>query len=311
MLSERWTWLRSQGLGVICGLATVVLLAIGSFVLSATRGGASAGVRLDDMRAFFEPPSFTHFWFYLLLPVLTLYGINTFLATWHSVTTKWRNGTRDPQMFAAAFFHVGFLVALIAHLVGGVAGTSGSMLIDGEWRALPSGPEIRLTTTDVVRLPGGMPKTIHANVELRSADGAISTAAIGFNEPLTRDLGIRLVLLQQPVTSLVAVFAAGDERCALHLGESCTLAGTTLRLAELRDSGTHGMLARVAIGDAVEWMMKGMPRVLSDGTEFSLTELESRPAVFVSLRYAPGNPWAFVSALLLVTGVVLMVRGFV
>ena len=50
----RWAWLRSQGLGLVCGFATVLLFAIGSVVISATRDGASSAIHMDDLRGFFE-----------------------------------------------------------------------------------------------------------------------------------------------------------------------------------------------------------------------------------------------------------------
>lgn len=306
----RWTWLRSQGLGVCCGLLTVLLLAVGSFVLSATRDGASAGIGLDDVRAFFDPPSLTHLWFYALLPVLTLYGINTFLATWHSVTTRWRNGMRDPQLYAAAFFHVGFLVALLAHLIGGIGGNVGGMLIDADWRPMPGGPEIRLVDTDVEQLPGGRPKMIYAHVETRAPGGEPRPATISYNRPLSSGFGSRLVLLQRPTMSKVAVLGSGDERCALHLGDSCSLAGLPLRLLELRDSGPHGTLARVALGNRARWMAAGMPLALNDETSIEMLGVEPRAAAFVTLRHAPGNGWALLSAILLTIGVVLMTRKF-
>jgi hypothetical protein len=268
MRSEgRWTWLRSQGLGICCGLATVLLLAIGSFVLAATRGGASAAIGLDDVRGFFDPPAWTHVWFYALLPVLTLYGVNTLLATWHSAATKWKQGTRDPRMYAAAFFHVGFLVALLAHLVGGFGGSAVAKRIDAEWRGIPGGSEIRLVGTDVERLPDGTPKMIFAKVETRAPGGEPEAATIAYNRPLSSGFGADLVLLQRPTISTVAVLTAGDERCALHVGDRCSLAGHPVRLLELRDAGPHGKLARIALGDRAHWLMSGMPISPATGPE--------------------------------------------
>ena len=311
MRSEgRWIWLRSQGLGICCGLATVLLLAIGSFVLAATRGGASAGIRLDDVRAFFEPPAWTHLWFYALLPVLTLYGVNTFLATWHSVTTKWNQGMRDPRLYAAAFFHVGFLVALLAHVVGGFGGSIDVKRIDADWRKIPGGVEIRLVGTDVEPLPDGTPKMIFVEVETRVPGGQPEAATIAYNRPLSSGFGADLVLLQRPTISTVAVLTAGEERCALHLGDSDTLAGHRVRLLEVRDAGPHGTLARVALGDRAHWLMRGMPVSLGDGAAVEVQSIETRPAALVTLRRAPGNGLALVSGLFLTLGDVLMVRRF-
>ena len=93
-------WLRSQELGLACGLATVALLAVGSVVLPATADGASKGIALDDVRPFFDRPSSTHAWFYGLVAVLAAYALNTALATWHSVTRRWRAGVRAPTAYA-------------------------------------------------------------------------------------------------------------------------------------------------------------------------------------------------------------------
>jgi hypothetical protein len=90
-------WLFSQGLGVLCGQATVLLLAIGSVVLTATREGASASIEMDDVRAFFDPPSVVHLWFYLLVTVLAVYALNTTLATCQNMARKWRAGVRAPR----------------------------------------------------------------------------------------------------------------------------------------------------------------------------------------------------------------------
>jgi hypothetical protein len=117
---SRWEWLFSQGLGVLCGQATVLLLAVGSIVLSATRDGASAMIAMDDIRGFFAPTSPVHFWFYLLIPVLGLYGLNTLLATCRSVLRKWRAGARFAQAYAPSVIHLAFLFSLVAHLIGGL-----------------------------------------------------------------------------------------------------------------------------------------------------------------------------------------------
>ena len=122
---RRWDWLFSQGLGVVCGQATVLLLAIGSVVLTATRDSASAAIAMDDLRGFFVAPSAVHTWFYLLVPILGLYALNTALATWQSVARKWRSGIRAPRFYAAAVIHVAFLTGLLAHAIGGLGGAHG------------------------------------------------------------------------------------------------------------------------------------------------------------------------------------------
>jgi hypothetical protein len=304
--------LRSQGLGVCCGLASTLLLAVGSFVIAATRGGASAALRLDEVLPFFDPPSPAHLWFYLLLPVLALYGLNTALATWHSVSIKWRSGFRKPWAYAAALIHIGFLLALLAHLVGGIGGREARLLLHGDWSEIPDGRQVRVTSVDVDVLPGGMPKTVRVEVEVRRRDGSVESGVMGYNEPLSDRFGSNLVLFQRPVSIPVeAVLATGDERCTLARGGRCRLGGREIHLVDLRDSGAHGMLARVIVAGRDGWIPAGVPQTLGPGLVFTLTHVERQTGALVTWRRAPGNPWALAAALFLVVGVALMWRRFV
>lgn len=311
--ASRWTWLRSQGLGVCCGLATVALLGIGSFVLARTRGGASAGVELDDIRAFFDPLSVTHLWFYLLIPVLGLYALNTLLATWHSVGFKWRNGFREPSSYAAAIIHVGFLVAMFAHLVGGIGGETGGLLVGADWTGLPDGRDVRVTAFDMERSPDGTPKTMRASLEVRGPGGEIQAAVIGFNEPLSTGLGSKLLLFQRPVSlPAAAVIAAGGERCLLQPSETCRLAGLKIELLGFRETGRRGgTAAHLSVNGQETWLIPGRPQPLTASLAVTLLEIQAAPGAVVTWRLAPGNPWALVSAVLLALGVGLMWRRWI
>lgn len=208
---SRWAWLRSQGLGLVCGLCTAALLGVGSFVLSFGDDGGGPFVRMDDVRVFFERPMLRYWWFYALLPVLALYALNTLLATWESVTRRWRAGVRAPSAFGAAVLHLAFLAALAAHGLDGLWHVEeGRLTVGPEFVRLPDGDEARLVSLRTERLPGGMPKTVHALVELRDAAGRLSRTNVGFNEPLSFGFGSRVWLYQgqgrtydgQPVIAL-------------------------------------------------------------------------------------------------------------
>jgi hypothetical protein len=196
--ASRWQWLRSQGLGLACGLATVALLAVGSVVLAATREGASAGIHMDDLRGFFAPPRAGHLWLYLLVPVSALYALNTVLATWDTVSRKWRAGTRAPAAYAASLVHVGFLLALVAHAAGGFLGRDGgAVIVASGWQEVPGFGEARLLSLDVESLPGGMPRSARARLEVRDGSGGQREEIIGYNDPLSAGAGARLALLAE------------------------------------------------------------------------------------------------------------------
>lgn len=237
--------LRSQGLGVLCGLLVVLLLAVGSVVIASTADGVSRGIHLDDLRAFFEQPSIWHLWFYLLIPVLALYGLNTLLCTWETTLRRWRAGRRAPWHHGPALVHLSFLLLLLAHLIGGIGSQGGRPFrLDARWRMLGDGRDARVLSLRVDRHPSGQPRQLRAHLELRDDAGRTWRETVAYNSPLVSDAGAQLWLL---VT-------------ARHL---------------------HLVTRR---------------------------GVERRPVVVLRRRQAPGHPLAFVSVLLLISGVLAMGR---
>ena len=312
---DRWAWLRSQGLGVCCGLATVLLLAIGSVVMAATRDGASAGIGLDDLAGFFERPHLAHLWLYALVPVAALYALNTLLATWETVTTRWRAGLRAPRAYAAAVMHLAFLVALLAHVVGGFLSREGGAHVVAEgWQPLPGFGEARLVSLAVDELPNGMPRSARAALELRDAAGRIEAAEVGYNQPLQAGLGSRLALLSDLGQVPVARLASGDDGCVLAQGQRCTLGGEAIEVvgfAAPRGTGSSPALLRVGAaggGHPARWLAPGELLALRNGRPLLLVETAVVPAVALRVRETPGHPLALLAALLLALGVGMMWR---
>jgi hypothetical protein len=312
--ARRLEWLRSQGLGVACGFATVVLLAIGSFVLAATRDGASAGIHMDDLRGFFAPLRLAHAWLYLLIPVAGLYALNTVLATWDTVTRKWRGGIRAPTAYAASIVHVGFLLALVAHAVGGFLGRDGGgVLVTSAWRDVPGFGEARLLSLDVDALPDGMPKEVRARIEVRDGAGRLLERTVDYNAPLSAGGGARLALLADLGQVRVARIAHGAEWCALAEGQGCEIRGEPLSLmgfAPTRGGPPSAVIRARGPSGAVE--VRPVPLhaelPLPGGAALRFEGVSREPAVVLRTRHAPGNPWALGSALVMAAGVALLWR---
>jgi hypothetical protein len=317
---RRWDWLFSQGLGVVCGQSTVVLLAIGSVVLTATRDGASAAIGMDDLRAFFVAPAVAHVWFYLLVPVLGLYALNTALATWRNVARKWRNGIRAPQAYAAAVIHVAFLTGLLAHAIGGLGGAHGGRVMVGPgWGDIGDGREARMLSMDVERHADGSTNQIRANVEVRSAGGAddtIATEVVRYNGPISSGLGSDLLLLIRPEAVPAIRLARGSDRCNIATAGSCELGGVRVELLYLHPPTRKGQgtFARVRVrGDGANgefWLRPDRRTRLSDGSLLSVEGVEMRPGLLLQRRHAPGNPWALLASILLAIGLTMMWRRF-
>jgi hypothetical protein len=316
----RWGWLSSQGLGVLCGQAAVILLAIGSVVLAATRNGASAMIRMDDVRGFFVAPSAVHLWFYLLLPVLGLYALNITLATWQNVTGKWRNGIRAPRFYAPAVVHVAFLTGLLAHLIGGLGGAElGWVMVGPNWGDLGDGRQARVTALDVERHPDGSTKQVRASVEVRDSEGTVSPAVVHYNGPLSRGLGRDLLLLIRPEAVPAVRLVRGPFRCEVEVEGSCDLGGVHAELLYLHPPPQQGQraFARVRVRDAgggateVFWLIPRRSKQLADGSLLSLGGTETRPGILLQRRHAPGDPWALLASILLTIGMAMMWRRFV
>jgi hypothetical protein len=309
-----WRWLRSQGLGLCCGFGTVVLLAVGSVVMVRTRDGASAGIGLDDLTGFFTRPSPAHLWLYLLFPLAALYAANTTLATLDNVGRRWRAGQRSPAAYAIAVVHLGFLLALVAHGVGGLwSEERGEVLLTSGWQPVPGFGEVRLTSLEVDELPGGMPKEVRGAVERRRPDGAVEASVVGYNRPLFDGWGARLALLQQVGRAPVARLSSGEERCVLAEGQRCRVGGEVVQLIRLAGmpgvAGSALLRASAPGGTPVDrWLNTGDVVPLRTGRPLSFDELVDEPAVLLRVRETPGTPWALAAAVLLAVGTALMWR---
>ncbi len=312
--------LRSQGLGVVCGLATVVLLALGSVVMAATHDTLSSGIALDDIKPFFTRPSLVHAWFYLLIPVLSLYALSTLLATWHSVLHKWRNGQRRLAVYGPSVVHLSFLIALVAHLIGGIwAEELGPVMLDSRFKPLPDGREARLVDLQLENLPSGALKRAIATVEWRAPDGRSGTEEVGYNQPLSSGAGSTLFLLlrqSKQIGAVVLEYPGGS--CELERGETpCRVGRYLIQAADIRDIGSHAHpMARLVVREQgkpprEQWITPGREVQLDASTALKAVRFEQRAVVLLRGRRAPGNPVAMASAVVLLLGLLMMWRRFV
>ncbi len=309
---------RSQGFGIACGLLTTLLLAVGTLVMAFTADGASSGVAMDDLTAFFLPVSGWHLWLYLLMPVLGLFGLSTLLSTIESVADAWRAGRRTLSAYAPAVIHVAFLVTLCAHVVGGFRGQEdGVVTVGSDWTRLPDGRDIRAISLATDAYPDGSPLQVRAQVEIRDVGGEVSTESVGYNEPISSGWGADLLLLLRAAGEPTgALLTAGPAECLLAgPGDACTLAGRVIRLVRVQEGGHWGntpvAFLQIEGAGAPEpfFLWPGGRRVLSEnGASFQLAEIRSSPVVMLRSRHAPGNPFALVAAVLLGLGLLAMGR---
>jgi hypothetical protein len=312
--ASRWAWLYSQGLGLICGLATVVLLALGSVVIAITRDGASARLQMDDILAFFRWPSLWHIWFYLLLPVLGLFALNTALCTWRNLARLFKLRIRAPSAYAAAVLHLAFLLALVAHGVGGLASGEGQpLLVSSQWRALGGGRQGRLLELSEARFPDGQPKQVQARLALRDEAGRSWETVVGYNKPLSSGWGSDLLLLARYGWQQAAQLTDGVSTCTAAPSAICVLGAHRLRVLAVHPSGHWGPVPAVLVRPAESteqqfFLLPKRPQKLADQTVVRLEAVRDQPVVLLRVRRAPGNPWALLASLVLMTGLLMMGR---
>jgi len=309
--------LRSQGLGVACGLATALLLGIGSIVMAALPEEASP--QMDDVRSFLTDPSWRHAWFYLLVAVLAVHALNTTLCTWDHLARTWRAGQRNARTWAPSVFHLAFLVALAAHGVGGLLGREAGMVRLGpDFSPLPDGREARVLGVETDHHPDGSTRQVRAAVEVRAPDGSTAEQEVSYNGPLSSGLGTDLLILvrdaRMPTGARVEV---GGESCEARAGGSCLAGGREVLVTRVQPSGPWGDVPvawmRISRPDgeaegASFFLWSGASHSLPDGTDVRLLDMTSSPALLLRARHAPGNPLALVAALLIALGTVMMGR---
>ncbi|MDF1561850.1 MAG: hypothetical protein P1V51_02330 [Deltaproteobacteria bacterium] len=307
--------LRSQGLGVICGQLSVLLLGVGSVLIAARRQTTYADLALDDLRFFFERPSPWHLWFYLLLGVMVVYALNTVLCTWQNVASRIRMRVKSPALYAPAVMHLAFLAALLAHLIGGVWGrTLPTRVVGPEWSELPWGVSARTVGMSTRQHPDGSFAGVAIELEYRlEGKEELRRGTLGFNQPVVLDASRKVLLIggfqERPVA---AVLSLGERRCELLTGgEPCPLGRQRVQLLGIERAQGLGTVARFQVLDphgsasTTFGAWPGLTHTLPDGTAVKLEAIESRAFVGVSGREMPGNLWALLGTALLGLGVLL------
>jgi hypothetical protein len=318
-----WDRLASQGLGLLLGQASAVLLGLGTVVIAATRDDASAGVQADELDGFLSPPQWTHLWLYVLFAVTALWAINTILCTWQAVVARLRAKVMEPVAWAPTVIHVAFLLALVSHLVGGLSNHElESVTLTRSWSRLDDGRRIRLVRVDRQLTPGRKVKALDATVEVQDPAGKVETVVIGYNQPLSSGLGANLLLIAQAGQLRVARFSQGESRCSTPVPGECWLGDTRIEVRDVRESAAWGQVAVVAVeapgapgapgarGEVFP-LAAGARHPLASGMELQFEGVAVEDAVALRRRSAPGHPWALFSAVLLVVGLGMMGRRWV
>ena len=123
-------------------------------------------------------------WFFAALAALVLLTINTLACSIQAVLGRWSRADFllriSPQIV-----HIGFLMILLAHLIGAGWGYRLSgMMPEGAYAPLPEDRALSLKEIRVQMDPGGYPMDWSAEVDLFENNVRVQTGTLGPNRPL-------------------------------------------------------------------------------------------------------------------------------
>lgn len=312
-MKKVYDFIKSQKLGIIIGFSVTGLLIIGSLIMNFYPYHYS-GLSGEDITFFFGHKKPIHIWFYLLFFACIIYGINTFFCTTDSVLRKVRGGIKKVPLYGASIMHVGFIVTLVVHLIGGLyCSLSPPISVSEEWTDM-GGFEMKVTGLDTSSYPNGMPKKITGYVSVRKDDTEYEDT-IGYNNPVVLNNGALAVLLRDYGNTVSSVvLKVGDRMHNLKANEVFTLNGQKTRMADLymppqyrypvvkllsttQNRETQSIYLTVGEHNAKEIL----------GTKIAFLDIKTVPGVLVTIKNNPSIPLSLVTVVLFSLGTVLVV----
>ena len=304
---------KSQKLGIIIGFTVTGLLIIGSLIMN-FQPNQYIGLSGEDISFFFSHKKPIHTWFYLLFIACIIYGINAFLCTLDSILRKAKNGIKKLPLYGASIVHIGFVITLIAHLVGGLYSfTEPPLSVADEWTDL-GGVEMKVTDLKTSSYPNGMPKRISAFVTVRK-DGVEFSGTLGYNNPVLLQHGIMEILMRDYgwIASGV-VLKVDDHICNLKVNETFNANGTQVRVEDLYMPPQYRYpvvkLTSMAQNNKAQqtFLPIGEKNVKElYGSKITFADINSVPGVLVSVKNNPSIPLTFVTIFFFSAGMFLVI----
>jgi hypothetical protein len=304
---------KSQKLGILTGFTITGLLIIGSLIMN-YNPRHYAGLSGEDISFFFIQKKPIHSWFYLLFLACILYGINTFLCTLDSIIRKARGGVKKVTLYGASVVHIGFVITLVAHLIGGLySSAEPPVSVADEWTDL-GGVAMKVTDLKTSSYPNGMPKIIEAFVTVRK-DGIEFSDTLGYNKPVLLQHGILEILLRDYGWIASGVTLKIDNRTRnMRVNDTFSANGVPVRIADLymppqyRYPVVH-LISVPRDNEFQQTFLKIGENNAKDihGAKIVFSDIHSVPGVLVSVKSNPSIPLTFVTIFFFSAGMILVI----
>jgi len=307
-----YNMLKSQKLGIIVGFSVTGLLIIGSFTMNYFPHYYE-GLSGEDISFFFAKWKPIHAWFYLLFIGCVFYGVNAFLCTLDSIIKKAKGGVKKISLYGASVVHIGFIITLVAHLLGGMYSSSAPPVsVADEWTDL-GGAEMKVTDLKTSSYPNGMPKKINVFVSVRK-DGEEFSDTLGYNNPVLLQHGVFEILMRDYgwIASNVVLRIDGLP-CNVRINEKMKSGNTQLYVADLYmpPQYQYPVVKLIILAEGQKPQQLFLPIGEKNAKELNgkkiiFEDIKSVPGALVSVKKNPSIPLTFVTIFFFSAGMLLV-----
>lgn len=314
-ISALYQFLKSTKVALGCGLAATFFLIVGSFMMNFNPGVYSR-LQGEDISFFFREFNILHFWFYMIVGVFILFGINALVCTLHSLVQSIKSRVKKLSFYGPALMHIGFLMALFGHLIAGLGSSSSPHVMVGKGWVDLDNAKVKLVNIDYSTFPNGMPKKADVLLQL-DFDGRVKEVKVGFNDPYLWERGAKLLLFHRPGPVAEGIWIKVDhEDAQLLLGEVNKVGGMQIRLDQifLPPSFRRPAAALSFSSDGSDWKSEIIPigigqRLPPLGKVIRFYNIITAEGVMLNIKTNPSISLVLPAMLLFLLGVILVLGG--
>ncbi len=172
-------------------------------------------------------------WVYLLIAFMVLFTVNTVVCTIDKVYSILANRLPWRALFPH-IVHVGFLIALVGHLLSSTTGfrSYGTVVLEGDSAPVEevAGLSVRLEGVDTETRPDGELSMLKTRVSILEGDRVVKSGSIEINGPLIYK-GVAFYHLDQGSTPTGLVLTIDGERADAYMERGFTAGGVEYRIA--------------------------------------------------------------------------------
>jgi len=312
--------LGNRNYGLILGFLIVLNLACGSLVMNFFPD-TYPRFALLDFGFFFNPASAVHIWFYVLICVMSLFGINISVCTVEAFLRLLKSKANRRRQISALLCHLAILLALAAHLHEGLAGRSQQIRISSQGTNLPGIGRVSAESVSLSTHPDGSRKDAKAVLAFELLDGSSIKKTISYNNPAIFHSGKDEVIIlhgENTPVGLILVDSEGNKLPGLTFKSPLALAGGVLSLNQIFPTQHNIFFA------ALTWAPEGSPKeplylaldrkfqghnqIMTGKQGYRFESTIDEGMIHAMVRHNPSIPYMLISLLLLTSGCALLIR---